>query len=213
MDGSRIFWECPWGDTHDLGTVDSDDIFHSEDKAVSIPLERADQLAWTLKSEALREMNRHMSGQDAPITLDYNGRVIVWEPTGVIIAAAGPQWTHPGDLYLELRRALPFHWRRSLWADVSMDLRLSIPEEDLHGVRYEAGERATVVYLAGEREAFNVTIRDNYCGYTLEVLFFESGAFDQYRINYGSDDARRAREAIVDRLKWRVDGRFNMPAS
>lgn len=59
----------------------------------------------------------------------------------------------------------------------------------------------------------NVTLRDNYYGYTLEVLIFESGVQDQYRINHGTDDARQTRQAIVDRLKWRIDGRFNMPAS
>ena len=47
----------------------------------------------------------------------------------------------------------------------------------------------------------------------LEVLIFESGVQDQYRINHGTDDTRQARQAIVDRLKWRIDGRFNMPAS
>lgn len=88
-----------------------------------------------------------------------------------------------------------------------------LPQEDLDGVRYEEGERRTIVYLLGEREAFNVTLRDNYYGYTLEVLIFESGAQDQYQINHGTDDARQARQAIVDRLKWRIDGRFNMPAS
>jgi len=129
------------------------------------------------------------------------------------MAIAGPQWTCPGDLAAHLRRLLPGFWRRSLWADISMDLRMLLPQEDVDGVRYEEGERQTVIYLLGEREAFNVTLRDNYYGYTLEVLIFESGTQDQYQINHGTDDAHRARQAIVDRLKWRIDGRFNMPAS
>lgn len=191
--GEEVVWECPWGGDHVLGRVE-DGYLKTADEQWQIPLDRHDVLA------------RHLEG-------DALSSLVLWGPSRAPMAIAGPQWTCSGDLTAHLRRLLPGFWRRSLWADISMDLRMLLPQEDLDGVRYEEGERRTIIYLLGEREAFNVTLRDNYYGYTLEVLIFESGVQDQYRINHGTDDARRAQQAIVDRLKWRIDGRFNMSAS
>ena len=195
-----------------LGRVE-DGYLKTADGQWQIPLDRHDVLARHLEGDALSGLVEHLPGQGVPIELNEDGSLILWGPSRAPMAVAGPQWTCSGDLTAHLRRLLPGFWRRSLWADISMDLRMLLPQEDVDGVRYEEGERRTVIYLLGEREAFNVTLRDNYYGYTLEVLIFESGAQDQYRINHGTDDAHQARQAIVDRLKWRIDGRFNMPAS
>ena len=210
--GEEVVWECPWGGDHVLGRVE-DGYLKTADEQWQIPLDRHDVLARHLEGDALSSLVEHLPGHGVPIELDEDGDLILWGPSRAPMAIAGPQWTCSGDLTAHLRRLLPGFWRRSLWADISMDLRMLLPQGDLDGVRYEEGERRTIIYLLGEREAFNVTLRDNYYGYTLEVLIFESDAQDQYRINYGTDDARRAQDAIVDRLKWRIDGRFNMPAS
>lgn len=210
--GEEVVWECPWGGDHVLGRVE-DGYLKTADEQWQIPLDRHDVLARHLEGDALSSLVEHLPGHGVPIELDEDGDLILWGPSRAPMAIAGPQWTCSGDLTAHLRRLLPGFWRHSLWADISMDLRMILPREDLDGVRYEEGDRQTVIYLLGEREAFNVTLRDNYYGYTLEVLIFESGAQDQYRINYGTDDARRARDTIVDRLKWRIGGRFNMPAS
>lgn len=210
--GEEVVWECPWGGDHTLGHVENG-YLKTADEQWRIPLDQPDVVARHLAGDALSSLVEHLPGLNAPIELNEDGSLILWGPSRAPMAVVGPQWTCPGDLAAHLRRLLPGFWRRTLWADISMDLRMLLPQEDLDGVRYEEGERETVIYLLGEREAFNVTLRDNYYGYTLEVLIFESGAQDQYRINYGTDDAHQARQAIVDRLKWRIDGRFNMPAS
>lgn len=210
--GEEVVWECPWGGDHVLGRVE-DDYLKTADEQWQIPLDQPVVVARHLEGDALSSLVEHLPGHGVPIELDEDGDLILWGPSRAPMAIAGPQWTCSGDLTAHLRRLLPGFWRRSLWADISMDLRMLLPQEDVDGVRYEEGERETIIYLLGEREAFNVTLRDNYYGYTLEVLIFESGAQDQYRINHGTDDARRAQQAIVDRLKWRIDGRFNMPAS
>ena len=210
--GEEVVWECPWGGEHVLGRVE-DGYLKTTDGRWLIPLDQPGVVARHLTGDALGNLVEHIPGYGLPIELNEDGSLILWGPSRAPMAIAGPQWTCPGDLAAHLRRLLPGFWRRSLWADISMDLRMLLPQEDVDGVRYEEGERQTVIYLLGEREAFNVTLRDNYYGYTLEVLIFESGAQDQYRINHGTDDSRRARDAIVDRLKWRIDGRFNMPAS
>lgn len=207
--GGEVVWECPWGEDHVLGSVE-DGYLKTADGQWQIPLDRHDVLARHLEGDALSSLVEHLPGYGLPIELNEDGSLILWGPSRAPMAIAGPQWTCPGDLAAHLRRLLPGFWRRSLWADISMDLRMLLPQEDLEGVRYEEGERQTVIYLLGEREAFSVTLRDNYYGYTLGVLIFESDAQDQYRINHGTDDTR---QAIVDRLKWRIDGRFNMPAS
>lgn len=210
--GEEVVWGCHWGGSHVLGRVE-DGYLKTADGQWQIPLDQPDVVARHLAGDTLSSLVEHLPGLDVPVELNEDGSLILWGPSCAPMAIAGPQWTCPGDLAAHLRRLLPGFWRRSLWADISMDLSILLPQEDLDGVRYEEGERRTIIYLLGEREAFNVTLRDNYYGYTLEVLIFESSAQDQYRINYGTDDAHRARQAIVDRLKRRIDGRFNMPAS
>ena len=210
--GEEVVWECPWGGDHTLGRVE-DGYLKTADGQWQIPLDQPDDLARHLEGDALSSLVEHLPGLGVPIELNEDGSLILWGPSRAPMAIAGPLWTCPGDLAAHLRRLLPGFWRRSLWADITMDLSILLPQEDLEGVRYEEGERQTVIYLLGDREAFNVTLRDNYYGYTLEVIISESGAQDQYRINHGTDDSRLARDAIVDRLKWRIDGRFNIPAS
>lgn len=210
--GEEVIWDCHWGGSHVLGRVE-DGYLKTADGQWQIPLDQHDDLARHLEGDALSSLVEHLPGLGVPIELNEDGSLILWGPSRAPMAIAGPQWTCPGDLAAHLRRLLPGFWRRSLWADISMDLRMLLPQEDLDGVRYEEGERRTVIYLLGEREVFSVTLRDNYYGYTLGVLISESGVQDQYRINYGTDDTHQARQAIVDRLKWRIDGRFNMPAS
>lgn len=210
--GEEIVWECPWGEDHLLGRVE-DGYLKTADEQWQIPLDQPGVVARHLTGDGLGNLVEHIPGYGLPIELNEDGSLVLWGPSRAPMAIAGPQWTCSGDLAAHLRRLLPGFWRRSLWADISMDLKMLLPQEDLDGVRYEEGERRTIIYLLGEREAFNVTLRDNYYGYTLEVLIFESGVQDQYRINHGTDDARQAQQAIVDRLKWRIDGRFNMPAS
>lgn len=210
--GEEVIWDCHWGGSHVLGRVE-DGYLKTADGQWQIPLDRHDVLARHLEGDALSGLVEHLPGLGVPIELNEDGSLILWGPSRAPMAIAGPQWTCPGDLAAHLRRLLPGFWRRSLWADISMDLSILLPQEDIDGVRYEEGERRTVIYLLGEREVFSVTLRDNYYGYTLGVLISEPGAQDQYRINHGTDDARRARQAIVDRLKWWIDGRFNMPAS
>lgn len=207
--GEEVVWECPWGGEHVLGRVE-DGYLKTADGQWQIPLDQPGVVARHLTGDALGNLVKHIPGYGPPIELNEDGSLILWSPSRAPMAIAGPQWTCPGDLAAHLRRLLPGFWRRSLWADISMDLRILLPQEGVEGVRYEEGERETVIYLLGERETFSVTLRDNYYGYTLCVEIREQKEVGAHYINYGTQEAEHVQSAIVDRLNWKISDRFNL---